>query len=44
VLVGLGEMRELTSEMTGQLAVLDEQVMRLFDRSDDSAAVPAPHH
>jgi hypothetical protein len=44
VLAGIGEMRELTSEMTGQLAALDEQVMRLFGRSDDPAAVPAPHH
>ena len=43
-LAGIGEMRELTSEMTGQLAVLDAQVMRLFGRSDDPAAVPAPHH
>jgi hypothetical protein len=44
VLAGIGEMRELTSEMTGQLAVLDEQVMRLFGHSDDPAAVPVPHH
>ncbi len=44
VLAGIGEMRELTNEMTGQLAVLDEQVMRLFGHSDDPAAVPAPHH
>jgi hypothetical protein len=44
VLAGIGEMRELTSEMTGQLAVLDEQVPRLFGRSDDPAVVPAPHH
>jgi hypothetical protein len=43
-LAGIGEMRELTSEMTGQLAVLDTQVMRLFGRSDDPAVVPAPHH
>jgi len=43
-LAGIGEMRELTSEMTGQLAVLDEQVMRLFGHSDDPAAVPAPQH
>jgi len=43
VLAGIGEKRELTSEMTGQLAALDEQVMRLFGRSDDPAAVPAPH-
>jgi hypothetical protein len=44
VLAGTGEMRELTSEMTGQLAVLDEQVMRLFGHSGDPAAVPVPHH
>jgi hypothetical protein len=44
VLAGIGEMRELTSEITGQLAVLDTQVMRLFGRSDDPAVVPAPHH
>ncbi len=43
-LAGIGEMQELTSEMTGQLAGLDEQVMRLFGHSDDPAAVPAPHH
>ncbi len=42
MLARIGEMRELTSEMTGQLAVLDEQVMRLFGHSDDPAAVPAP--
>ena len=44
VLAGIGEMRELTSEMTGQLTVLDEQVMRLFGHSGDPAAVPVPHH
>jgi hypothetical protein len=44
VLAGTGEMRELTSEMTGQLAVLDEQVMQLFGHSGDPAAVPVPHH
>jgi hypothetical protein len=44
VLARIGEMRELTSEMTGQLAVLDEQVMRLFGHSDDRAAVPVPYH
>jgi hypothetical protein len=44
VLARNGEMRELTSEMTGQLAVLGEQVMRLFGHSDDPAAVPVPHH
>jgi hypothetical protein len=43
-LAGIGEMRELTSEMIGQLTVLDEQVMRLFGHSDDPAAVPVPHH
>lgn len=43
VLAGIGEKRELTSEMTGQLAALDKQVMRLFGHSDDPAAVPAPH-
>jgi hypothetical protein len=44
MLARIGEMRELASEMTGQLTVLDEQVMRLFGRSDDPAAVPVPHH
>ena len=44
VLAGIGEKRELTSEMTGQLAALDKQVMRLFGHSDDPAAVPAPRH
>lgn len=44
VLARTGEMRELASEMAGQLAVLDEQVMRLFGHSDDPAAVPVPHH
>lgn len=44
VLARNGEMRELTSEMTGQLAVLDEQVTRLFGHSGDPAAVPVPHH
>ena len=43
-LTAIGEMRELTSEMTGQLAVLDEQVMRLLGHCDEPAAVPAPHH
>lgn len=44
VLAGIGEMRELTSEIAGQVAGVDEQVMRLFGRSDDPAEVPAPHH
>jgi hypothetical protein len=44
VLARIGEMRELASEMTGQLAVLDDQVMRLFGHSGDPAAVPVPHH
>ena len=44
VLAGIGEKRELTSEMTGQLAALDKQVMRLFGHSDDPTAAPAPHH
>jgi hypothetical protein len=43
-LAGIGEMRELTSEMTGQLTAVGEQVMRLFGHSDDPAAVPTPHH
>jgi hypothetical protein len=43
-LAGIGEMRELTSEMTDQLTVLDEQVMQLFGHSNDPAAVPVPHH
>lgn len=43
-LAGIGEMQELTSEMTGQLTVLDEQVMRLFGHSNDPAGVPVPHH
>jgi len=30
--------------MTGQLAALDKQVMRLFGHSDDPTAAPAPHH
>ena len=42
VLAGIGEKRELTSEMASQLAALDEQVMRLFGHSDDPVAVPAP--
>jgi len=44
VLARIGEMRELTSEIAGQVAGVDEQVMRLFGRSDDPAEVPAPHH
>ena len=44
VLTGIGEMRELTSEIAGQVAGVDEHVMRLFGRSDDPAEVPAPHH
>jgi hypothetical protein len=44
VLAGIGEKRELTREMTGRLAALDKQVMRLFGHSDDPASVPAPRH
>jgi hypothetical protein len=35
VLAGLGELRELTRELTGQMDALTEQVMRLFGRSKD---------
>jgi len=41
-LARLGELRELTHELSGQLDVLTEQVMRLFGRSEDPALVPAP--
>lgn len=44
VLVRLGELRELTRELTGQMDPLTEQVMRLFGRSKDPAVVPAPQH
>jgi hypothetical protein len=40
----LGELRELTRELTGQMDALTEQVMRLFGRSKDPAVVPAPQH
>jgi hypothetical protein len=42
VLIDLGELRELTRELAGQLKTLTEQVMRLFGHSEDPAAVPAP--
>lgn len=42
VLTRLGELRELTRELTGQLDALTEQVMRLFGHSEDPAVVLAP--
>lgn len=42
VLARLGELRELTRELSGQMDVLTEQVMRLFGRSEDPVVVPAP--
>jgi hypothetical protein len=42
VLIRLGELQELTRELTGQLGVLTEQVMRLFGHSEDPALVPVP--
>jgi hypothetical protein len=44
VLARMGEMRDLTGDLTGQLDILDEQVMRLFGRCDDPAVVPVPRH
>lgn len=44
VIVRLGELREVTRELAGQLDVLTEQVMRLFGHSEDPAVVPAPPH
>lgn len=44
LLARLGELRELTRELTGQMDVLTEQVMRLFGRSKDPAVIPAPQH
>jgi len=44
MLARLGELRELTRELTGQMETLTEQVMRLFGRSKDPAVVPAPQH
>jgi hypothetical protein len=44
VLTRLGELRELTQELAGQLDVLTDQVMRLFGHSQDPAAVPVPQH
>jgi hypothetical protein len=44
VLTRLGELRELTRELAGQLDGLTEQVMRLFGHSEEPAIVPAPSH
>jgi hypothetical protein len=44
VLARLGELRDLVSDLTGQLPSLDQNVMRLFGHSDDPASVPAPQH
>jgi hypothetical protein len=44
VLARLGELQELTRELTGQMDSLTEQVMRLFGRSKNPAVVPVPQH
>jgi hypothetical protein len=44
VLARLGELRELTTELIGQMDALTEQVMRLFGHSKDPAVIPAPQH
>jgi hypothetical protein len=44
VLTRLGELRELTTELAGQMDALTEQVMRLFGHSKDPAVIPAPSH
>lgn len=44
VLAQIGELRELTSDLAGQMDSLDERVMRLFGHSDDPAVVPVPLH
>lgn len=44
ILARLGELRELTRELTGQMEALTDQVMRLFGRSKDPAVIPVPQH
>jgi hypothetical protein len=44
VLTRLGEMRELTTELAGQMDALTEEVMRLFGHSKDPAVVTVPQH
>lgn len=44
VLDRIGELRELTGDVSGQLEALNEQVMRLFGHSDEPSIVPVPQH
>jgi hypothetical protein len=44
VLTRIGEMRDLTRDLVGQVDALDDQVMRLFGHSDDPAVVPVPQY
>ncbi len=44
VLTRIGELRELTSDLAGQMDALAEKVMRLFGHSDTPSVVPVPQH
>ncbi len=44
LLTRIGELRELTSDLAGQLDSLGDQVMKLFGYTDDPAVVPVPQH
>jgi hypothetical protein len=44
ILARIGDLRQLNTDLLGQLEVIEEKVMRLFGHSGDSAPILAPQH